>query len=612
LFVKRLQDDHLVKIVKAYKHGEFYNFIFPCAKTNLGLYLREPHFDPFPNAGSFEEHPVWRQILGLARGLHKVLDFEEPIATGASSLFGYHFDLKPANVLVEESGSLVISDFGQATFKDVAGTTSSKIVGMGGTEAYAPPEIDGQEIKQNRRYDIWSLGCILVEVCTFVVKGSLGVLELDHIRSGKIPGTNYTDDRFFWHNFQIHSYELKPEIKQWIQRLPQFVQDGPNRNFLNDVLLLALRMLNVDVGSRLTSKEVCIRFSNILDAFQSSHHRQSKASNHAVQTLCPGVEVGKELMKRIQSISYNVAGFWESRPVRFMQEDMQLGIQTLENNIWVEKLLGPRSQLRLVPRYALRDRGTHYFSDAYLYLLSRSLKSVRGKFSAHNFADVLFLQEILLGHEVGKSVKVKAAHVVRKQQKFLPKKFQRRRSSGSNDGQSDLEVEAFSVQLWTESSHHDITDMTVPTSSSRRQSPRSLRIGPPPRRIVIFFERSIIIIYIAKNVRIKQPVQSDQGPTSLALVPTDESVDPSFAVSVFRARPEERAPSLPLTRDELNSEEMENSIECACVTLEFHNAADAESFFRTYKMVKKRWMEELKFFERLENRVGPEFGYARS
>jgi len=610
--VKRLQDDHLVKIVKAYKHGEFYNFIFPCAKTNLGLYLREPHFKPFPNAGSFVEHPVWRQMLGLARGLHKVLDFEEPVATRASSLFGYHFDLKPANVLVEESDSLVISDFGQATFKDVTGTTSSKIIGMGGTEAYAPPEIDSKEIKQNRRYDIWSLGCIFVEVCTSVVKGSLGVLELDHIRSRKIPETNYTDDRFFWWNVKTRSYELKPDIKQWIQHLPQFIKERPNRDFLNQVLLLALNMLDVDVRSRLTSKEVCIRFSNILDDFQSSLHRQSEALNHPVQTPCPGVEAGKELMKKIQSIPYNVAGFWKSGPVRFMQEDMQLRIQTLENNIWVETLLGPRSQLRLVPRYALRDRGTHYFSDAYLYLSSRSPTSVHGKFSPHNFADVLFLQEILLGHEVRKSVKVKAAHVVQKQRKFLLKKFQRRRSSGSNDGQSDLEVEASSVQLWAESSHRDITDMTVPASSSRRQSPRSLRIGPSPRRIVIFFERSILIIHIAKNVRIKQPVQPDQRPTSLVLVPTDESVDPSFAVSVFRAGPEERAPSLPLTRDELNSEEMENSIECARMTLDFHNADDAESFFRTYKMVKKRWKEELKSFEPFQNRVGPVFGYARS
>jgi serine/threonine protein kinase len=191
MFVKRLQDDHLVKIVKAYKHGEFYNFIFPCAKTNLCIYLRDPHFQPYQNSRAIVEHPVWRQFLGLARGLHRVLDCEEPKAHSATH-FGYHFDLKPANILVDDSERLLITDFGHATFKEITGTTSSKVMGRGGTEAYAPPEIDGEGcVKQNRRYDIWSLGCVLVEICAFVARGSQGVLSLDRTRVSNFQNTHF-------------------------------------------------------------------------------------------------------------------------------------------------------------------------------------------------------------------------------------------------------------------------------------------------------------------------------------------------------------------------------------------------------------------------------------
>ncbi|KAF2234855.1 hypothetical protein EV356DRAFT_501121, partial [Viridothelium virens] len=146
-------------------------------------------------------------MLALARALHKVLHFESPTSTREPSFFGYHLDLKPANILVEESDDLVLTDFGQATFKQVVGSTSSKVAGRGGTEAYAPPEIDDKEARQSRRYDIWSFGGILLEACGFAVGGCEGVLHLDQLRSKKHPDNNSTDDRFFRRK-NSNSYEL--------------------------------------------------------------------------------------------------------------------------------------------------------------------------------------------------------------------------------------------------------------------------------------------------------------------------------------------------------------------------------------------------------------------
>jgi serine/threonine protein kinase len=611
-----LKDDHLVKIIKAYKLGDFYNFIFPCAKTNLGLYLRESHFRPFQNSRSIVDHPIWTQFLGLARGLHRVLDFEEPNASHSSARFGYHSDLKPANILVEEeTESLVITDFGQATFKEVVGTTSSKVVGLGGTEAYAPPEIDSRGgVLLNRRYDIWSLGCVLVEICTFVVRGNQGVLRLDRTRVSRIPGTNSIDDRFFRRKFASSSYELKPEIKLWIQELPQFALDIRSKSFLNDVLLLALQMLHVEVESRLISKEVCIRFSRILDRFGPSIRESSETTRGSAEpVLFSALEVGRDIIERLQSISYNVAGFWKSGPVRFTLDNMILHVNTLEEHHWVPTSLGNASQLRLVPRHALRDTGPHYFSDASLYLLpgehAQQATRTSGKFAANNLRDDLILQEFFLGQMVSKSLMVKSAHLEQKQRKFLPKKFPRRRSSESSQQSLQLEHQASSVQIWTEKTNGNLLDKPTAAPTSRRQSPRSLRLSPPPRRIVIFYERSIAIVRIGKNVRIQHP-----NPTgsSLFLVPTDEKMDPSFRVSVFRAKEEERSPSLPLSRAALEFEEEQNSSEFSSLTLDFGSIADSTSFYHSYKRVKKAWVEEVKAFEELKNQVGPEFGYARS
>ena len=559
------------------------------------------------------DHPIWTQFLGLARGLHRVLDFEEPNAKHSTARFGYHSDLKPANILVDETESLVITDFGQATFKEVAGTTSSKVVGLGGTEAYAPPEIDGNGVvQQNRRYDIWSLGCVLVEICTFVLRGSQGVLALDRTRLSKIPGTNYTDDRFF-RRFASNSYELKPDIKLWIQELPQLAPDARSKSFLNDVLLLALQMLHVEVESRLISKEVCIRFAEIVDRFRPAV-RESLETAYETAPLVPfsGLEVGREIVERLPSISYNVVGFWKSGPMRFTNEDGTLHVYTLENRHWVATSLGNTTQLRLVPRYALRDVGSHYFSDASLYLLPgkivQNATRTLGKFSSNDVRDDLLLQEFFLGQEVGKSLGVKAAHLEQKQRKFLPK-IPRRRNSESSQKSIQFECQASSVQLWKERMHGNILDKPNAAPTSRRQSPRSLGLGPPPRRIVVFYERSIVMIRIGKNFRMKQPSQPGN---SLCLVPIDEKTDPSFRVSVFRVKGEERSPSLPLSRDAFEFEEEENSLECSSLTLEFRSIADSTSFHHSYKRVKKAWAGELKAFEALKNQVGPEFGYARS
>ncbi len=75
-----------------------------------------------------------------------------------------HRDVKPSNVLLDERGNCLLSDFGIA--KIVEGT--SKFTGTGGlvgTPAYMSPE-QGIGEKVDRRGDIYSLGVILYEMAT--------------------------------------------------------------------------------------------------------------------------------------------------------------------------------------------------------------------------------------------------------------------------------------------------------------------------------------------------------------------------------------------------------------------------------------------------------------
>ena len=78
-------------------------------------------------------------------------------------------DLKPGNVLMDESDNLVVSDFGMAAMiGSTMVTTQTTTVASGGTPAYKAPEQydSGQFGKIGPKTDMWALGCVVIEMLT--------------------------------------------------------------------------------------------------------------------------------------------------------------------------------------------------------------------------------------------------------------------------------------------------------------------------------------------------------------------------------------------------------------------------------------------------------------
>ncbi|KAK8092472.1 uncharacterized protein PG998_014957 [Apiospora kogelbergensis] len=106
----------------------------------------------------------------------------------------FHGDLKPENILLFNRGKsqaiLQIADLGLAAFHEEAHTNMRKPSGVGtGTSRYKPPEMGThRETMQSRgrAYDIWSIGCILLEYLVWSTSG------YDALRTFK----THTD--FFW------------------------------------------------------------------------------------------------------------------------------------------------------------------------------------------------------------------------------------------------------------------------------------------------------------------------------------------------------------------------------------------------------------------------------
>jgi serine/threonine protein kinase len=269
--VKPLKTPHIVKMVKAYRHGETFNIIFPCAMTNLNHYLREDeyHSTNFIQ-GPIESSPLWQQALGITKALGIInripsTSDDSPSSEGGAALNGFHFDLKPANILVEENNSWVITDFGMARFEKADGSTS-RVVNQPGTDAYAPPEYLNIESKFSRKYDVWSLGCILLEVTAFILQGYDGLKGKKGLDSIRCTTTSHmTEHRFFCVEVP-GKYRLKPEISGFMDDLIHAERALPpsSQQFLVDVLCLIREMLDPKAETRIEIGNVIARLEGIV------------------------------------------------------------------------------------------------------------------------------------------------------------------------------------------------------------------------------------------------------------------------------------------------------------------------------------------------------------
>lgn len=105
----------------------------------------------------FEEQFIWRVLYQLSRAIQGCHSYK-------SSLSILHRDIKPANVYLDGSGNIKLGDFGLARVLKGDDNFAESVVG---TPFYMSPEII-RGTKYNRKSDIWSLGCLIYELCSLV------------------------------------------------------------------------------------------------------------------------------------------------------------------------------------------------------------------------------------------------------------------------------------------------------------------------------------------------------------------------------------------------------------------------------------------------------------
>jgi len=184
--MNKLDQEHIVRFITAFRrrrqHGEDEHYLmFEWADGgNLRNLWKNM---PSPTLTAPLVKDVIKQVLGLAQALDAAHNLN---VTGASYRHG---DLKPENILVFNKGgsigTLKISDWGEAREHGQATEMRpSKTTARYGTRLYEAPEVEtgitpkrlGQSTKRRSRlYDIWSMGCITLELTIWLLYGAEGL-----------------------------------------------------------------------------------------------------------------------------------------------------------------------------------------------------------------------------------------------------------------------------------------------------------------------------------------------------------------------------------------------------------------------------------------------------
>ncbi|KAI1415563.1 kinase-like domain-containing protein [Hypoxylon sp. FL1857] len=261
---------HIVTVLTSFKHGGHYYLLFPWAECDLGRYF-ENNYNPITGLETVQ----WlsEQCLRIMEAVHLIhfppgLDRLQP----RDRLFGRHGDIKAENILVFRSqkgkANLVLSDFGLSSVHHDTSRSNIPNQGVSATPGFRPPECDMKDGRISRAFDVWTLGCLFLDLLTWLLGGEALRSKFEEERMTRY--INGLDTSIYFEVVATEDgntgYIVKEQVKRWFAELhrhdhcTQFVHD-----FLD---LIELKMLIVETKVRKRA-----RTAELLQNLRAFHSR---------------------------------------------------------------------------------------------------------------------------------------------------------------------------------------------------------------------------------------------------------------------------------------------------------------------------------------------------
>ncbi|KAK8021109.1 Sec34-like family protein [Apiospora arundinis] len=277
--------------------GNTYSLFMPLAICDLKEYMMK--INPHSPTTSAAKANLIRSAEGLAEGLAYL--HNDIRTSDLKHVVCYHMDLKPANILVfrenidgEDRDIWKLSDFGMSRVKikhgdrgeepermfdrrfirrKPADVSVSATMNRRGEGTYLAPESTMAKKRMRTESDVWSLGCIVSVVFTYLDAGYKGVEDFSTARE---EHPNAKDmDRFFCSSTSFTRTQTNPAVKKWHMKLVRkaYARSTEEGDVFKGVLeYLDKSVLVVDQGERRSAssaKDVASKLKHAFDQFRS-------------------------------------------------------------------------------------------------------------------------------------------------------------------------------------------------------------------------------------------------------------------------------------------------------------------------------------------------------
>ncbi|KAI2467333.1 kinase-like protein [Annulohypoxylon bovei var. microspora] len=221
--IHRVNYRHFVKLVASYTDEKYVGILMsPVADCNLATFL-----DNFHNNGYLNPH-LLEGFFGCLASALAYLHYVENIR---------HKDIKPENILVM-GNSVLLTDFGISLDWSASGHTTTSQEKMK-TAKYCAPELDKGE-PRNSKSDIWSLGCVFLEMFTVLKGRDRNYVDTTLKKNGEPPKFCRSPEiiKDLIAGLKAHNPQCENKPLGWIEKmLQQSHKERPNARILREEIL---------------------------------------------------------------------------------------------------------------------------------------------------------------------------------------------------------------------------------------------------------------------------------------------------------------------------------------------------------------------------------------
>ena len=205
--LNHLKHPHIIEVLSAFTYRDRHNLIFPAMGGDLATLLESERPPDFERDQTFVA-----ALADLASAIEQVHNLTAN--TIDLQRIGCHHDLRPKNILIE-GHNFILADFGLSRFKNPS--QDSDTMHKQGQGDYVAPECedlngDFDKRRIRRSSDIWSFGCIIAEVLTYMMRGKDGVDAFWELRSHKVGQNKY-------HLFHQGPDRQSHVVEEWLSGL---------------------------------------------------------------------------------------------------------------------------------------------------------------------------------------------------------------------------------------------------------------------------------------------------------------------------------------------------------------------------------------------------------